>query len=229
MYSCKNVYIFICTCIHVHSYTRTCIHVHSYTCTCIHVKTCTYSLVHVFMFNFNHVYVHVIVFNRVYVHVFMFNHVRVHVFSYQRAVKEFVMTVDSVYGKQFDDFFVGFEGSFGAKHVTPRSLSARFLGNLVCLEGIVTKCECESIFLYTCTLFNWSLLCNLLGSLIRPKVIKSVHYCPTTKKTIERKYSDLTSLEPFPSSAVYPTKVVNVHVLYMYCTLYIYSTCILHV
>ena len=68
------------------------------------------------------------------------------------------MTVDNVYGKQFDDFFVGFEGSFGAKHVTPRSLSARFLGNLVCLEGIVTKCEYESIFLYTCTctLFNSS-------------------------------------------------------------------------
>ena len=62
-------------------------------------------------------------------------------FSFQRAVKEYVMTVDATYGKQFDEFFVGFEGSFGSKHVTPRSLSARFLGNLVCLEGIVTKCE----------------------------------------------------------------------------------------
>lgn len=113
----------------------------------------------------------------------MLNEAQQEILAFQRAVKEFVMTVDNVYGKQFDDFFVGFEGSFGAKHVTPRSLSARFLGNLVCLEGIVTKC-----------------------SLIRPKVIKSVHYCPTTKKTIERKYSDLTSLEPFPSSAVYPTK-----------------------
>ena len=46
-----------------------------------------------------------------------------------------------------------------------------------------------------------------LGSLVRPKVIKSVHYCPATKKTIERKYSDLTSLDPFPTSGVYPTKV----------------------
>ena len=45
------------------------------------------------------------------------------------------------------------------------------------------------------------------GSLVRPKVIKSVHYCPATKKTIERKYSDLTSLDPFPTSGVYPTKV----------------------
>ena len=46
-----------------------------------------------------------------------------------------------------------------------------------------------------------------IGSLVRPKVIKSVHYCPATKKTIERKYSDLTSLDPFPTSGVYPTKV----------------------
>ena len=40
-----------------------------------------------------------------------------------------------------------------------------------------------------------------------PKVVKSVHYCPATKKTIERKYSDLTSLNPFPTSGAYPTKV----------------------
>ena len=45
------------------------------------------------------------------------------------------------------------------------------------------------------------------GSLVRPKVVKSVHYCPATRKTIERKYSDLTSLEPFPTAAVYPTRV----------------------
>ena len=54
---------------------------------------------------------------------------------------EYVMTVDATYGKQYNEFFIGFEGSFGAKHVTPRSLSSRHLGNLVCLEGIVTKCK----------------------------------------------------------------------------------------
>lgn len=47
----------------------------------------------------------------------------------------------------------------------------------------------------------------LLGSLVRPKVVRSVHYCPATKKTIERRYSDLTTLVAFPSSSVYPTKV----------------------
>lgn len=47
----------------------------------------------------------------------------------------------------------------------------------------------------------------LVGSLVRPKVVRSVHYCPATKKTMERKYTDLTSLDAFPSSAIYPTKV----------------------
>ncbi|XP_013393100.1 zygotic DNA replication licensing factor mcm3-like [Lingula anatina] len=103
--------------------------------------------------------------------------------AFQRALKEFVASADPVYSKQHDDFFVGFEGSFGSKHVTPRSLTSRFLGNMVCVEGIVTKC-----------------------SLVRPKVVRSVHYCQATKKTIERKYSDMTSLEAFPTSAVYPTK-----------------------
>ncbi|XP_072028727.1 zygotic DNA replication licensing factor mcm3-like [Amphiura filiformis] len=105
------------------------------------------------------------------------------VVAFQRALKEIVSAADTTYGKQVEEFFVGFEGSFGAKHVTPRSLSARNIGNLVCVEGIVTKC-----------------------SLVRPKVVRSVHYCPATKKTMERKYTDLTSLDAFPSSSVYPTR-----------------------
>ena len=35
--------------------------------------------------------------------------------------------------------------SFGAKHVTPRSLSAHFIGNMVCVEGIVTKCKSSAV------------------------------------------------------------------------------------
>lgn len=103
--------------------------------------------------------------------------------AFQRALKEFVASADPTYSKQYEEFFVGFEGSFGAKHVTPRSLTSRFLGNIVCVEGIVTKC-----------------------SLIRPKVVRSVHYCPATKKSLERRYTDMTSLEAVPSSSIYPTK-----------------------
>lgn len=62
--------------------------------------------------------------------------------AFQRALKEYVYTVSGEYAKEFDDFFVAFEGSFGSKHVTPRNLNARYLGNLVCVEGIVTKCKC---------------------------------------------------------------------------------------
>ncbi|MGH0123145.1 UNVERIFIED_CONTAM: hypothetical protein FKN15_022077 [Acipenser sinensis] len=102
---------------------------------------------------------------------------------FQHALKELVATVDATYAKQYEEFYIGLEGSFGSKHVTPRTLTSRFLGSAVCVEGIVTKC-----------------------SLVRPKVVHSVHYCAATKKTMERKYTDLTSLEAFPSSAVYPTK-----------------------
>ncbi|CAL1586138.1 unnamed protein product [Knipowitschia caucasica] len=103
--------------------------------------------------------------------------------AFQSALKDLVASVDATYAKQHEEFFVGLEGSFGTKHVSPRTLTARLLGSMVCVEGIVTKC-----------------------SLVRPKVVRSVHYCPATKKTLERKYTDLTSLDAFPSSAVYPTK-----------------------
>lgn len=49
------------------------------------------------------------------------------------------MDIDYVEGNK--DFFVAFEGSFGNKHVTPRTLTSHYLGNLVCVEGIVTKCK----------------------------------------------------------------------------------------
>lgn len=43
------------------------------------------------------------------------------------------------------EYYLGFEGSFGGHKVTPRELVARHLGSLVCVEGIVTKCECGKI------------------------------------------------------------------------------------
>ena len=86
--------------------------------------------------------------------------------------------------------------------MTPRSLSADLLGCLVCVEGIITKSQ-----LLPLLNFLPPLSLSVSGSQVRPKVVKSVHYCPATGKTMERKYTDLTSLEPFPTSAVYPTKV----------------------
>lgn len=45
--------------------------------------------------------------------------------AFSRALKEYVSTIDSTFGKSFEDFFVGFEGSFGTRHVTPRTLNSR--------------------------------------------------------------------------------------------------------
>lgn len=104
-------------------------------------------------------------------------------FALERALKEYIANIDSTFANSYDEFFVAFEGSFGSHHVTPRTLGSKFLGNLVCLEGIVTKC-----------------------SLIRPKLVRSVHFCETTKKTIDRRYTDMTSTSAFPSSSTYPTK-----------------------
>lgn len=52
---------------------------------------------------------------------------------------------------------VGFEGNFGDSCVAPRTLTAEHLCRLVAVEGIVSKC-----------------------ALVRPKVVRSVHYCPKT-------------------------------------------------
>lgn len=61
--------------------------------------------------------------------------------AFQNALKQYISSIDIDYAKNNKEFFVAFEGSFGNKHVTPRTLTSRFLGNLVCMEGIVTKCK----------------------------------------------------------------------------------------
>ncbi|CAF0735580.1 unnamed protein product [Didymodactylos carnosus] len=102
---------------------------------------------------------------------------------FQRALRELISAADVTYAKQYEEFYIGLEGSFGALHLSPRTIHASYIGKIVCVEGIVNKC-----------------------SLIRPKVTRSVHFCPTTKKFMERRYADMTSLEAFPTSAAYPTK-----------------------
>ncbi|KAF9083984.1 MCM DNA helicase complex subunit [Mortierella sp. AD031] len=67
--------------------------------------------------------------------------------------------------------YIGLKGSFGDHHVNPRTLRAKHLGKLVCLEGIVTRC-----------------------GLVRPKVVHSVHYCPKTENFHEKSYVDGTMM-----------------------------------
>uniref|UniRef100_A0A915DLE0 DNA replication licensing factor MCM3 n=1 Tax=Ditylenchus dipsaci TaxID=166011 RepID=A0A915DLE0_9BILA len=107
------------------------------------------------------------------------------ILCFERALKDIVIRVDHDYGKE-RDFQIGFEGSFGDRHVNPRQLKSEFLGNMVCCEGIVTRC-----------------------SLVRPKIVKSVHHCPATKKKMEKKYTDLTCYDSFQSSNAYPKEDEN--------------------
>ncbi|OBZ85311.1 DNA replication licensing factor mcm3, partial [Choanephora cucurbitarum] len=84
-------------------------------------------------------------------------------------------------------FYVGFKGSFGDHHVNPRSLRATYLGKFVCIEGIVTRC-----------------------SLVRPKVVKSIHYAEKTNSFYMREYHDATTPgNSIPTGAVYPTQDDN--------------------
>ncbi|EGT39231.1 hypothetical protein CAEBREN_12704 [Caenorhabditis brenneri] len=83
-------------------------------------------------------------------------------------------------------FHVGFEGTFGERHVNPRTLKSSYLGNLVCCEGIVTKC-----------------------SSVRQKLLTSVHYCPATNKVLEKKFADFTMLDTIVTNNTYPTEDEN--------------------
>lgn len=95
------------------------------------------------------------------------------------------MDLDASYLVGDDDaVHVGFIGQFGTHVVSPRSLVAEYLTKTVCLEGIVTKC-----------------------SLVRPKMVRSVHFCPATNKFTSREYRDATDWgESGPTASTYPTK-----------------------
>lgn len=75
-------------------------------------------------------------------------------------------------------------------HVTlpaplPVPPSPQFLSKLVNLQGIVTRC-----------------------TLVRPKIVKSVHWCPATGQFQSREYRDVTSNTGAPTTTAYPTKCV---------------------
>lgn len=64
---------------------------------------------------------------------------------------------------------VGIAGPIGAKPASPRELSSASLRQLVCVEGVATKV-----------------------STIKPKVVKSSHFCPQTNQFQDREYVDAT-------------------------------------
>ncbi|CAI9760112.1 unnamed protein product [Fraxinus pennsylvanica] len=106
------------------------------------------------------------------------------------AVTDLVRGMNAKYLKEGEQILVGLEGPFVSRRVTPRELLSGFIGSMVCVEGIVTKC-----------------------SLVRPKVVKSVHFCPATEKFTLREYRDITSNMGLPTGSVYPTRDENGNLL----------------
>ena len=112
---------------------------------------------------------------------------------FEEALREVLTSQDPAFAKQVPLSLVriGVQGSFGAHHVSPRGLNASLLNSLVCVEGIVTKC-----------------------TTVRPKVLKSTHYCPATAKFTSKEYRDLTSLGGGGATgSAYPTKDADGHLL----------------
>ncbi|KAG8637428.1 hypothetical protein MANES_15G120100v8 [Manihot esculenta] len=106
------------------------------------------------------------------------------------AATDVARSIDPKYLKEGEQVHVGFEGPFVSRRVTPRELLSEFIGSMVCVEGIVTKC-----------------------SLVRPKVVKSVHFCPATGDFTTREYRDITSNVGLPTGSVYPTRDNNGNLL----------------
>jgi DNA replication licensing factor MCM3 len=121
---------------------------------------------------------------------------REYIIALQEAAMETAKSLDPSFEKvlRTKELNVGFEGSFGLNSVTPRGLNSRLINTLVEVEGIVVKC-----------------------SNIRPKLVKSVQYCPITKQYSIREYRDATSLdigievrenagERMPTTSTFPTQ-----------------------
>ncbi|KAF2456151.1 MCM2/3/5 family-domain-containing protein [Lineolata rhizophorae] len=107
--------------------------------------------------------------------------------AFDFALKKIVETVVSQTARETsedDVYYCAFVGSFGEFTCNPRTLNSSHLNHMVSLEGIVTKC-----------------------SLVRPKVVKSVHFCEKTRNFHYREYRDQTSSANKPAStSVYPTE-----------------------
>ncbi|VEU23770.1 DEKNAAC104815 [Brettanomyces naardenensis] len=108
----------------------------------------------------------------------------------ETALKDTVMAIYDPY--EFSDseinadtdFHLGFRGAFGAHQLTPRTINSSYLSKMVSVGGVVTR-----------------------TSLIRPKIIKSIHYCEKTGRFHSREYRDqTTSFNPITTPAIYPTE-----------------------
>ncbi|KAF4533786.1 DNA replication licensing factor [Lasiodiplodia theobromae] len=107
-------------------------------------------------------------------------------FAFDNALKNIVATLPNRPSKESADdviYYCAYFGSFGEFSCNPRTLSSQHLNHMVSLEGIVTKC-----------------------SLVRPKVVKSVHWNEAKSIFQFREYRDQTMTMGAASTSVYPTE-----------------------
>jgi DNA replication licensing factor MCM3 len=105
-------------------------------------------------------------------------------FAFDHALKRVVETIPQARPHQTARdtvYYCAWAGSFGLNACNPRTLSSHHLNMMVSIEGIVTRC-----------------------SLIRPKVVKSVHYNENKDKFHFREYQDQTMTNGVTTSSVYP-------------------------
>lgn len=58
---------------------------------------------------------------------------------FEKALKEYVMSLSPEYGRAVNEFHIGLRGSFGTGHTSPRTLTKHLLNSTVCVHGIVSK------------------------------------------------------------------------------------------
>lgn len=63
------------------------------------------------------------------------------------AVTDTVRSMNSKYLKEGEQILVGIDGPFVSRRVTPRELLSGFIGSMVCVEGIITKCNFKFFYL----------------------------------------------------------------------------------
>ncbi|KAI5546817.1 MCM family [Trichomonas vaginalis G3] len=106
---------------------------------------------------------------------------------FQQAINEALNEYrKEVNAKGEQDLTFGITGPIGDHFVSPRQLNTRFLNHIVCLDGIVTK-----------------------TSLVNPKLVTLVQFCPATNQRLRTQFHDATDLTARPSRFAIPNKDAN--------------------
>ncbi|KAK4165179.1 putative DNA replication licensing factor mcm3 [Cladorrhinum sp. PSN259] len=123
--------------------------------------------------------------------------------AFNEALKQIVKSIPQAQARPDqtgDDvlYYCAWAGSFGLNSCNPRTLSSQHLNSMVSIEGIVTRC-----------------------SLIRPKIVKSVHWNETKNVFQFKEYRDQTMTNGVTTSSVYPHEDADGNPLiteYGFCT-----------